>query len=63
MMNPLDHINDGVKHLLDAAAAAVAIGTIAQILPSVAALLSIVWLTLQIFGWIENRIKAAKPPQ
>ena len=62
-MTLLDHINGGVKHVLDAAAAAVAIGTVAQILPSVAALLSIVWLSLQIFGWIEARIKAAKPPQ
>lgn len=59
----LDSIPDGAKHTLDALAAVAALGTIAKILPPVAALLSIIWLTLQIFGWIENRIKASRPPQ
>lgn len=59
----LDSIPDSAKHTLDALAAVAALGTIAQILPPIAALLSIIWLTLQIFGWVEARVKAAKPPQ
>lgn len=56
----LNQIPEGGKHALDALAALTVVGTIAQILPPVAALLSIVWLTLQIFGWVEARYK--KPP-
>jgi hypothetical protein len=59
----LDSIPDGAKHALDALAAVAAIGAVAQMLPPIAAALSIVWLTLQIYGWIETRVKAAKPPQ
>jgi hypothetical protein len=57
MTNPLDHIPDSGKHALDALAAFAAIGTLAKILPPLAAFLSIIWLSLQIFGWVENRIK------
>jgi uncharacterized paraquat-inducible protein A len=59
----LDAIPDGAKHTLDALAALAAVGAVASILPPIAALLSIIWLTLQIYGWIETRVKAAKPPQ
>ena len=59
----LNSIPDGPKHALDALAAAAAVGPPAKLLPPIAALLSIIWLSLQIFGWIEARIKAAKPPQ
>lgn len=59
----LNSIPDGPKHALDALAAAAAVGTVAKLLPPIAALLSIVWLTLQIFGWIEARVRAAKPPK
>lgn len=62
-MNPLNHIPDGPKHALDALAWMAALGTVAQILPPLAAGLSIIWLCLQIFGWIETRIKAAKTPK
>lgn len=63
MTNPLDHIPDAGKHALDAIAAAAAIGTLAKLLPPIAAFLSIIWLSLQIYGWIETRVKAARPPQ
>lgn len=59
----LNDIPEGGKHALDALAALTVVGTLAQILPPLAAALSIVWLTLQIYGWIETRVKAAKPPQ
>ncbi|MGX7895457.1 hypothetical protein [Tsuneonella sp. HG222] len=54
-MTPLNHIPDGGKHALDALAALTVVGAFAQILPPIAAGLSIIWLALQIFGWCEAR--------
>lgn len=59
MTNPLDHIPDAGKHTLDALATIAALGTVAKLLPPIAAFLSIIWLSLQIYGWIEAR--ANKP--
>lgn len=53
----LNSIPEGGKHALDALAALAVVGTLADFLPPLAALLSIVWLSLQIFGWIEARLK------
>lgn len=63
MTNPLDHIPDSGKHALDALAAIAAFGAVAQILPPLAALLAIIWTSLQIFGWIEARIEKRKTPK
>lgn len=62
MTNPLDQIPDGTKHLLDAVAAIAALGTIAKILPPLAALFTIAWLSMQMFGWVEARIEKRKTP-
>jgi hypothetical protein len=51
----LDHLGDGAKHLLDALSATVAVGTLVSLLPSLAALLTIVWTGLRIFDWVEAR--------
>lgn len=56
----LNQIPDGGKHALDALAALTVVGALADILPPMAAGLSIIWLTLQIYGWVEARYK--KPP-
>lgn len=45
----LDNLSDGAKHTLDALAGVVALGAIAQILPPIAAVLSIFWLAVQIY--------------
>lgn len=60
-MTPINHIPEGGRHAIDALAALTVVGALADILPPVAAGLSIIWLTLQIFGWVEARVK--KPPQ
>lgn len=56
----LQNIPEGGKHALDALAALTVVGTIAKLLPPIAALLSIIWLTLQIFGWCEERWRKPK---
>lgn len=43
------------KHLTDTAAALVAIGTLAQILPSIAALFTIIWLAIRI--WESDTVR------
>jgi hypothetical protein len=53
-MNVLDQMSEGGKHTLDAAAAIVAVGTIAQWLPPIAALFSIIWLAIQIMDRIKH---------
>lgn len=58
-MTPINHIPEGGKHALDALAALTVVGALADILPPMAAGLSIIWLSMQIYGWIENR---CKPP-
>jgi hypothetical protein len=59
-VNVLQHVSEPTKHLADAGAAVIAIGTLAQILPSIAALLTIVWLAIRIWEsdtarWLTGR--------
>ena len=56
----LDHIGTGTKHLLDLLSASVAIGVIVQILPPLAAAMTVLWTGLQIYGWFDLRRKAAQ---
>lgn len=51
----LEHLNEGAKHLADAAAALVAVGTLAQLLPSMAALFTILWMAIRI--WESDTIR------
>jgi len=57
----LDHLGDGAKHLLDFLSISVAVGTLVSLLPSIAALLTIVWTGLRIYDWIEARWQGRKP--
>jgi hypothetical protein len=43
------HISEGTKHAVDAVSVATVIGTLAQILPSIAALFTIVWTSFRIY--------------
>lgn len=52
----LDQVSEQAKHIADAAAAVVAIGTLAQILPAVAAIFTILWLAIRI--WESDTIRA-----
>lgn len=42
------HIPEGAKHLLDALSIGTMLGTLFQMLPNIAALLSIIWTALRI---------------
>ena len=57
----LDHLGEGAKHLLDLLSISVAVGTLVSLLPSLAALLTVVWTGLRIFDWIEARWQGRKP--
>ena len=60
MNNPIDHLPGAAKHGLDALAAVAAFGAFAKILPPIAAFMSIIWLAMQMLGWIEARIERRK---
>jgi hypothetical protein len=43
------HLPEGIKHLLDALSIGTMLGTLFQMLPNIAALLTIVWTAIRIF--------------
>jgi hypothetical protein len=57
------HIPEGVKHLFDALSFGTMLGALFQMLPNIAALITIIWTTIRIFetrtvqGWL-GRSKA-----
>jgi hypothetical protein len=53
----LTNIHEGVKHVMDAISYAVVVGVLAEVLPVIAATLSIIWLGMQMYDWIENKRK------
>lgn len=61
----VEHIDEHTKHVLDFTSIGVVFGTLIQILPSVAALASLVWSCIRIYetktvqAWLKNR-KAPK---
>jgi chromate transport protein ChrA len=56
-----DHIDPAIKATGDAVSIVTVVGTLAQVLPSIAALLTIVWTTLRIIetdtvqGWLGKK--------
>ena len=54
------HIDEHTKHVLDFTSIGVALGALIQILPSIAAALSIVWTVIRIYetktvqGWLKK---------
>jgi hypothetical protein len=59
----LNHLGDNVKHIADGLAVAAAFGTLVQFLPPLASLLTIVWMTLRIYDWIEARLSGGRLPE
>jgi hypothetical protein len=51
----LQHLSEPTKHLADASAALVAIGTLANLLPKLAALLTVIWLAIRI--WESDTVR------
>ncbi len=60
------HMEEGVKVLGDAVSIATVLGTLAQVLPAVAALFTIIWTGFRIYetdtvqGWLGKNKKAKK---
>ena len=58
-----EHIDDHTKHVIDWTSIGVAFGSLVQILPSIAAALSIVWSIIRIYetktvqGWLKRSKK------
>lgn len=55
------HTTEGVKHVADGLSIVTVIGTLAEILPAIAALFTIVWTGFRIYetdtvqGWLKKR--------
>ena len=58
-----EHIDEHTKHVIDWTSIGVAFGSLVQILPSIAAALSIVWSVIRIYetktvqSWLKRRTK------
>lgn len=64
MKDPFAHLDEASKHVLDGLSIATVLGTLVQVLPSIAAGLSIVWSIIRIYetktvqGWLGNNTDA-----
>jgi hypothetical protein len=59
----LNYLGDNLKHIADGAAALAAFGALAQLLPPLASLLTIVWMSLRIYDWLEARLNGERLPK
>jgi len=56
-----DHTHDQIKHLADGVSMLTVVGTLTEMLPSISALLSIVWVSIRIWetdtvqGWFGRK--------
>ena len=62
MREAIHWLTDHGKNIVDALSATVLVGTLVNMLPSVAALLTIVWSALRIYDWIEARLEKPRLP-
>jgi hypothetical protein len=62
-MDFFDNISEHTKYVIDWTSIGIALGSLIQVLPSIAATLSIVWSLIRIYetktvqGWIKKRDK------
>lgn len=49
MKDHFTHLGDNAKHIIDALSIATVIGTLAEMLPSIAALFTIIWTAIRIW--------------
>lgn len=47
---------ESVKHFVDGASALVTVAALTELLPPVAALLTIIWTALRIFDWVHRKV-------
>ncbi len=58
----VEHVSEGTKHVLDGVSVVTVIGTLADVLPAVAALFTIVWTAIRIWetdtvqGWLGKKV-------
>jgi hypothetical protein len=45
----VEHVSEGTKHVLDGVSVITVVGTLAEVLPAVAALFTIVWTSVRIY--------------
>jgi hypothetical protein len=61
MKDIIEHVSEPAKHVVDAISILTVLGTLVDILPAIAALLSIVWSVLRIYesktvqGWLGKK--------
>jgi hypothetical protein len=61
MKDVIEHVSEPAKHVVDALSILTVLGTLVEILPAIAALLSIVWSLLRIYEsktvqrWLGNK--------
>jgi len=61
IVEKIESINEHTKHAIDWASLSIAFGTLLQVLPSIAAALSIVWSIIRIYetktvqNWLKKR--------
>lgn len=65
MKDPFEHLDEAVKHIIDGASVITVLGTLVNILPSVAAIFTIVWTAIRIYetktvqGWFGKNKEQA----
>jgi hypothetical protein len=61
MRDPFNHMDEALKHAVDALSLVTVIGTLVDMLPSIAAVFTIVWTAIRIYetktvqGWIGRK--------
>lgn len=61
LLDKMESINEHTKHMIDWTSIGIAFGTLLQVLPSIAAALSIVWSVIRIYEtktvqtWLKKR--------
>jgi hypothetical protein len=62
LLEKLDSVNEHTKHVIDWTSLGIAFGSLIQILPSIAAALSILWTVIRIYETktVQNFIKKWK---
>ena len=61
MKAPFNHMDEAIKHVVDALSLVTVIGTLVDMLPSIAAIFTIVWTAIRIYetdtvqSWLGKR--------
>ena len=56
MKDPFEHLSESAKHVVDLVSVATVVGTLVEMLPSIAAVFTIVWTGIRI--WETETVKS-----